>query len=227
MIKSLLADLRATSVLWPLWVGVFLLFNLFSVTNPAVHLISWVFLALALVFLPLIVDDFNRIQPLMAALPVSRGQRVAGRYLFSLLAAGVGLVLARLEAGAVTHLFIRQKIDLSSLLGLDAGVVFMAMTLLAAAFFLPFYYRWGLGKGLMIATASILIIVIALTLMAPRLESVIRPDSPLVRFLMGVMERLWTLSGTWSSAWRLLAGVSGLYLLSLGLAVRIQRRRDL
>jgi hypothetical protein len=141
-------DLRIMRILWGPMVFSFAVFLLVFMENNWVYLAAGIGLAFAAAATVLGLDDRFRAGPLLAALPGTRRDIIAGRYL------SWGVVVA---AGAAVFLVLTvlfhagfggRAARLLSLVSVKGAAVFLAGSLLAGLTFLPVYFRLGFWRGI-------------------------------------------------------------------------------
>jgi hypothetical protein len=115
---------------------------------------------IALILVPIIIQDKYRIENLVAFLPPARYKVVAARYVVAVLALGVGLAL-QYGLGAVLSVWL-QRSGFRTLCALETIFVFCFVPLAFVSLFLPCWFRFGLGRGAFFFLAlSTAIVVIA------------------------------------------------------------------
>ncbi len=193
------------------WSPVFLLTLLASLSGSPMGLLGILPLAEFAMGYPLFHDLGPRsIEPYVCALPVSRGQIVAARYLSAMGALGGVLVLTLASAWAARGLGFRVLEglpfrDAVSVLGL-MGCLLSALLFL----YLPFHFRFGGERGLGLFAATLLGCLLA-ALARFGWQSVLRLD-------FHFMERAYFETGA-ALGWLALGAIS------LGLSMEAYRRR--
>jgi len=109
---------------------------------PTAFLFSGVF-----AFSPVFLEETQHTEILWNSLPVTRGRIVAARYLSVVLGILVGLGLSWAVGQVVTRLMRSGAGGPAGAGDLHAMALLFVVLMLAAALFLPFYFRWGLGRG--------------------------------------------------------------------------------
>lgn len=172
--KDIVAARRALLILLPLGI---LQLAVFASVGPLI-LPAALFFSAVLASGSIALEEAQRTEALWASLPVSRGQVVFARYLTALLGilvglgltGGVGQIVGRLMAagvamdspgGSVVPAAVMNPAPFATPAAL--APIFVVLTL-TAAIYLPFYFRWGAGRGAVILSAvgvgSLLIITL-------------------------------------------------------------------
>ena len=147
--KDIVAARRALLILLPFGI---LQLAVFASVGPFI-LPAALFFSAVLASGSIALEEAQRTETLWASLPVSRGQIVFARYLTVLLgilvgfglAGGVGQIVGRLLApGAPNPAPFASPVALAP--------IFVVLTV-TAALYLPFYFRWGAGRGAVILSA--------------------------------------------------------------------------
>ena len=109
-------------------------------------------------------EEAQRTETLWNSLPVSRGQVVFARYLTVLLAILFGLGMACAVGQVVGRLLAPGAADPAPFASPVALAPIFVVLTFTAALYLPFYFRWGAGRGAVILSAvgvgSLLIITL-------------------------------------------------------------------
>lgn len=133
-----------------------------SWTPPAFLLVTLLFTAIIAIG-PLVVDEIQGTEILWCSLPLSRQDVVFARYGSTLLGIAGGLalswIIARFVIGALA-----PGAPTAELLGPAAYAAFFLVLTLLAALFLPCYFLFGAGKGLLAFAGLCLCLLVALTL---------------------------------------------------------------
>jgi len=98
-------------------------------------------------------EEAQRTETLWNSLPVSRGQVVFARYLTVLLGILVGLGLTCAVGQVVGRLMAPGAVNPAPFASPVALAPIFVVLALTAAFYLPFYFRWGAGRGAVILSA--------------------------------------------------------------------------
>lgn len=156
-------DLRTTRVLWAPMAFSYGVFLISFVENIWVYLATGACLAFVAAATALGIDDKYQAEPLFAALPGTRRDLVAGRFLAwgVFITAGLALFLgftALINAGLSW-----RSPRLGTLLSFKGAAAFLAGALFAGLVFLPFHFRLGFWRGMWAFTgAGFVLSVIAL-----------------------------------------------------------------
>ncbi|MCP4512579.1 MAG: hypothetical protein GY826_39965, partial [Fuerstiella sp.] len=100
---------------------------------------------IALVLMPIVVDDKYRADELMCYLPTARHQIVLARYVEAMIALFIGLA-AHYGLGAILSNHIGEP-GFRTLCSPQAVLVFCVVPVVFAALYLPCCFRLGLGRG--------------------------------------------------------------------------------
>ena len=129
---------------------------------PPVYLMAALTFSALLAFGSIAVEENQRTELLWNSLPVTRGEFVAARYLTTLVGMLAGLAFSWTLAQAVTRLASGAADGPAPLLSLDAHAVLFGLLVFGAAVYLPLYFRFGAGRGLLylsgIAVAGLIIV---------------------------------------------------------------------
>jgi hypothetical protein len=231
-------DLRITRVFWAPMAFSYGAFLLMVMENAWIYLATGAGLAFVAATTAAGIDDRYQAEPMLAALPGTRGDQVAGRYLAwgVLTAAGLGLFLAftaLIRAGFVEH-----GPRLAALLSLKGAAAFLAGAAPAGLFFLPFYYRlgfwrgmWGfVGAGFVLSIAGLNAAPLLVPAGAPALIPAAAMPGPLVSTARGFRALAWLIDAHLVRPPVVAAAAAALAVLTLisfRLSVRFHRRRDL
>jgi len=126
------------------------------------------------------VENAQRTETLLNSLPVSRGKIVTARYMSVLLGIMVGLGISWAVGQVVTRAIPGNAGDPAPFASLLALCFLFVPLALIAAGFLPFYFRWGLGRGLVLSMVTVAVLI----LLSPVLVKLVLPltgySSPLL-----------------------------------------------
>ena len=111
---------------------------------------------------PIVVDDKYRIETLVCYLPPSRRQTVFARYAMALLALICGLSL-QYGLGAALSVVWSEKTGFWTLCSPQAALVFCVLPIAFVSFYLPCYFRFGLGRGSFVFVVLTAVLVIFTT----------------------------------------------------------------
>jgi len=201
----------------------------------AFHPLSYVLGALTfsalLAFGSIVIEEYEKTELLWNSLPISRGQFVAARYLTTLLGILTGLALSWLLAAAVSGLASGSGMGGVVLLGLEVHLVLFALLALAAAVYLPLYFRYGAGRALAWFGAIGIVLLVLATLVTDRVLAGMgypagATDPEAMRAVVGrIATAARPLRGVLSGG----AAVAGLLLLVLSLLIArsVYGRRDI
>ncbi len=162
MRKDLIAARWLLVILVPFYV---LQLAAFSSSASMFFLTTFIFSAL-LGFGSVGMDDYENTETLWCSLPVARSQVVLGRYLSAVIGMITGLVLSWLT-GVMVRAIGAGGSDQVLSHGPWTQVSIFAMMALLAAVFLPCYFRFGAGKGLLVFSALAVGALILLSLAIP------------------------------------------------------------
>ena len=107
-----------------------------------------------------IIDDYHKAHTLLCSMPVRRRTLVAARYFSSILMLTLGMA-ACFAYGLLLNRFVTidyGSFDLS-LIG-STIVPYLAITALLLCLFFPFYFRFGILKGVIVFTISVTALVV-------------------------------------------------------------------
>jgi hypothetical protein len=231
-------DLRITRILWLPMAFSYGVFLLMFMQNIWVYLATGACLTFVAAATALGIDDWYQAEPLLAALPGTRGDQVAGRYLAWGVVTAAGLALFLAFTALIGDAFRGQASRLAILLSAKGAAAFLAGTILASLVFLPFHYRLGFWRGMWSFTGAGLLLsivglnaaarivpdeVCALDLASPMpgaFASTARGLRALARLIAAHMGRPAVIAAA--------AGILAvLVLISYRLSVRFHRNRDL
>jgi ABC-2 type transport system permease protein len=162
MRKDLIAARWFLAILVPFYV---LQLATFSSSPPLFYLATIIFTAL-LGFGPIAVEDHQNMETLWCSLPLERREIVISRYLSVLVGVISGLALSCLTGALVTSTGTAGNDPVLASVPWMQASMFALMSLLAAVF-LPCYFRFGAGKGLVVFSALAVGAMVVLSLAVP------------------------------------------------------------
>lgn len=112
------------------------------------------FFAGLLAFGSIPLEEGQRTESLWNSLPLTRGQIVMARYLSVLVGMTVGLGLSWSVGQVTTRIMPAGTGGPSPFVGFHAHALVFMLLALASAAFLPFYFRCGAGRGLILFSAT-------------------------------------------------------------------------
>ncbi len=206
----------------------------FAAFGPGFLLGAFAFTSL-LAFGSIAMEELQGTEPLWCSLPLGRAQVVGARYLTAIAGSVLGLAISWSAGQAVTRLISLPNRGASPFVSLATHAVLLALLLFVAAFFLPFYFRFGAGRGLVWFSAWGVGVLVALSLaiqaalflagasnplLDPAIwrEGRISPDAGMIAWLD--RSRSWLVVG-----WLCLAAVT--LAISAKVSQRIYEQRDL
>ena len=154
-------DMRITRIFWAPMAFSYSLFLLMFMENIWVYLATGAGLTFVAAAIALAIDDFYRADPLFAALPGTRRDLVAGRYLSWAMITAAGLALFLADTALLRVGFGDRSPRLGTLLSLKGAAAFLIGTLLAGLVFLPFHFRLGFWRGMWGFTATGFVLTVA------------------------------------------------------------------
>ena len=179
MHNLVLKDLEAAKWLLLLVMPIGLLqIAVFASYGPAFPIAALVFAGL-LAFGSIAIEEVQRTEILWSSLPLTRGQIVAGRYLTVL----IGILAGLGTSWAVARIVLvsgAAEAEVAPFVGLKVHTLLFVVLILAAAVYLPLYFRFGAGRGLTIFSALAVAGLIALTLLVQLLLTLKGYPSPVV-----------------------------------------------
>jgi hypothetical protein len=131
--------------------GVFQLAS-FATFGPVFLPAALVFSGL-LAFIPIPVEEVQGTEILWNSLPVTRGQIVGARYLSVLAGILAGLGTSWVVGQTVTRLVPSGASGTAPFVGLGAHALLFSFLALASALFLPLYFGFGAGRGMIVFSA--------------------------------------------------------------------------
>lgn len=135
----------------------------FQVSPPGAMIVTLIFTGL-FAFGSLGIEEAQGTEATWCSLPVSRRQIVVARYLTTT----IGIVLGLGTSWAVS----RGTLGLPA----QAGAFFLLLT--AASLFLPGYFRFGMGKGLMLFAMLVLAALVAMAAIAFVVDGALLSEPP-------------------------------------------------
>jgi hypothetical protein len=163
MIRLLLKDIRITRLFWLPALAFYAVFILSFSGRPAAYLIAHVFIILILAIVVPIVEYMTRTEHVACALPVRRSEIVGARYLATLAVTLVSLVLFLAYARLVRAVVDIPEFRPSSPPTIQEGLMIFLVTAVTASLFFPFYFKSGMGKGLLGFSIFILAVLMITT----------------------------------------------------------------
>lgn len=110
-------------------------------------------------------EESQRTETLWASLPVSRRQIVFARYLTVLLGILLGLGLTWVVGQVVGRLLAQGAVNPAPFASPTALAPVFVVLSLSSALYLPFYFRWGAGRGAVILSAVGVGLLLIITLL--------------------------------------------------------------
>jgi ABC-2 type transport system permease protein len=132
----------------------FILLNIFVFSEFLFLTVGIILTFVMVISIPLIEDKY-RTEQIISSLPVSKRSIVLSRYVSSFLITGFGMILYFVSSLLYSSIFKDNTADLKSMVSLQGGAVFLLFSLLLVALFLPFYFKLGIGKALLIFPAVV------------------------------------------------------------------------
>ena len=169
MINQVLKDFRITRIFWAPAVFSFSVFLLIFFPNKWAFFVTAIALTMTLVILILLIDDMYKTSPLFAALPGSRKTIVAGRYLTWVTVSAVGAAVTLATVAGILAVLSSRAAHLEPLLSARWGLALFLSSVLIGLLYLPFYFRFGLGRSTWIFGSFCLGILIVFSFLAPLL----------------------------------------------------------
>lgn len=154
-------DLRITRLLWAPMAFSYFVFLLMFMENAWIYLATGACLAFVAAATALGIDDRYQAEPMLAALPGTRGDQVAGRYLAWAVVTAAGLALFLASTAVIAAVFREHASQLAIPLSAKGAAAFLAGTALAGLLFLPFHYRFGFWRGMWSFSGAGLLLAIA------------------------------------------------------------------
>ena len=232
-------DLIVSRVFWAPALVFFIIVATPFIEFNLLFLLANVILTFVLVLGIPIIDDIYRTDPLFGSLPLRRSDVVKARYLSSggIILGGLFLLLG--TGHFLGFLFPTDNVNLGPILGGRAAVAFLILAALLVSFFLPFYFRLGLGRAifafmgtflgiLILASGAVKIIALSsgqsvVDLLGLERDFWFSPSTPLVEGIRAGQNAL----GLPLFALILIAVFSGIIFLSLRLSISFFNQRDL
>lgn len=238
MLRILSKDARAAYVYWLPGLFLYIFFTSTFVQVNLLYLLACMILTFLLVLSVPILEDRHRLDLFLLSLPVKRSQVVGARYIGAGLALIASLAVLLSAAPLAAAAFEVEGARLDVLVS-PAGILFFLLPLIfLLALFLPLYFKFGLGKGLLALAAAcpgLMILfgaAVKLTALLTRkpasalfpLDAEIGavPYKPFLPLAAALRESL----GTPGFYALLLAVVAGTVALSLRLSVRFYSKRE-
>jgi ABC-type transport system involved in multi-copper enzyme maturation permease subunit len=198
--------------------------------HPLGYALAALFFSAVLASGSIAVEEYQGTELTWNSLPVSRGQVVAARYLTTLVGMLGGLAVSWAAALPVALVESRPDAGAGAMLSFDAHAVLFGLLALAAAVYLPLYFRFGAGRSVIyfmaiaVATLIVVSLVARLIMTASGYSIPTDPDGQralIMRMIDWVAPRF---------AWLLSLFVGGAALamgVSLAVSRRIYATRDL
>lgn len=125
-----------------------ILMNMFVFSSPLFLLASVLLSFLMIIAVPLIEEKY-RTELTCLSLPVKKQTIVIARYISAFFIAVIGLGLSFVSSYFYSFIFTEYTAAIRSLISLRGGILFIFFTLILAAVFFPFYYRFSIEKALL------------------------------------------------------------------------------
>lgn len=145
-----------------LWIAipVFLSYGAMFLVATQSYILACGVLSAGCAIAPLWIETEGKSDLLICSLPVSRNQIVAGRYISCLVFMLIGAIVAIVYGLILDQFLDDARFDLRN--NVSAIVILVAMTSISFSIFLPFYFSYGLGKGI----AAFAMCIVAFTAIA-------------------------------------------------------------
>jgi hypothetical protein len=187
-------------------------------------------------FIVFFLEDRNKTEVLYLSLPVKRSAIVGARYFLAglLTLVGGGAVFGLIvPLSAVVHSRLPQS-DLRPLLSIEGAAGFLVISVFLLALYLPFYHRFGFGRGTFlfsIVGGGILGGLVGLIRFRQAFESAGPPADPTISkdpsaWILGIIESIRTSMGTPLFLLAVVGFVIGATTISLRLSLRFYDRRE-
>lgn len=159
--------------------------------------------------IPLLEDKY-RTEQIMLSLPVTRQSIILSRYVSSFFITVIGMILYFASGSLYGSIFKDKIVSLTSAISLEGGAVFLFVSLLLTVLFLPFHFKLGITKALLVFPAFMAVFsaVIWLGIELTSLHLGAMLINPLLLFLLFLL-------------------LSGLTLLSIFLSIKAYKRKEL
>jgi ABC-2 type transport system permease protein len=133
-----------------------------------------------------LMEDKYRTEQIMLSLPVTKQSIVLSRYVSSFFISGIGMILYFVSGSLYSSIFKDKIVSLKFVIGLEGGAVFLFVSFLLTALFLPFYFKLGISKALLFFPAfmAVLSAVIWLGIESISLNLQTLLNTPLLLFLL-------------------------------------------
>jgi ABC-2 type transport system permease protein len=105
-----------------------------------------------------IIEDKYRTEQIISSLPVKKQSIVLSRYISSFFITGIGLFLYFVSGFLYKSIFKDNIAGLKSVVSLEGGVVFFFLSLLLVSLFLPFYFKLGISRALLVFPAVVAVL---------------------------------------------------------------------
>jgi len=147
--KLLLKDVRLTRLFWLPALAGYAVFHLVLTERPSAYFFGHVLFGFLLSISVPVVEHMSRTDHISAALPVGRAEIVGARYLETLALILVILGLFLSTSRLARALFNVPGLRNSPLPTIQAGLALCIAAAVLSSLFFPFYFRSGMGKGLL------------------------------------------------------------------------------
>jgi hypothetical protein len=237
MLKLCAKDFVACRWWWLLVIAVFLLYWTFPFRSSLALMLGAVVLTSGWIAVALTLEDRYRTEAFYCSLPLRRSTIVLGRYVLAGILAPAGGILVFLYAHLLNSvtLFGPTKIALAPFLTVEGVTTFVLFMAVLVSLYLPFYFRYGLGRGTLAFAAAVLVLAAGIAGLGRLAVALFNLRSPLftAEFLkdpgLGMLRTFAAVKETLSLPAFLaavLALLMGAVLLSVTLSVRFYQKRE-
>lgn len=198
--------------------------------GPASLFVTFLFTT-AFVFGSIGIEEVQGTETLWCSLPISRADVVLARYATAAIGVVFGLGTSWLVAHAAGAWIVVEPQRSPGVLGFGAYAALFAMFLGSAALFLPCYFRYGAGRGILLFLVLLLAVLFALSALGSVAVYLAGGDEVVAALRGRDPERL-ALARAWIERWgglvaaAIAAGAAALFVASSVLSVRFFESRD-
>jgi len=224
MLKLCWKDFVASRWFWVLTLIICVLYGAFPISQNSAVMVVGLGVVVGLLLVPLFIEDRYRTEALYCSLPLKRSTIVRARYLLSGFVFAAGTILMFAYGYFANSVFKMKliKINLEALRTLEGMLGFLFAAMFLISIFFPFYFRFGLAKGVVVFTTIIMGLIIALAALFPGKEILNDPGTGILQALGNVKHSLTAPLFLFFS----LALGAGIVFLSVRVSIRFYDQRD-
>ncbi len=153
MLKLCWKDFFITRRFWPPALFFFVILMNMFVFSLSLFLLASVLLSFLMIIAVPMIEEKYKTELTFLSLPIKKQTIVTSRYISSFFIAVIGLGLSLVSSYFYSFVFTEYTAAIRSVISLQGSILLIFFTLILAAVFFPFYYRFSIGKALLVFPA--------------------------------------------------------------------------